>query len=324
MKSREMDRRVRNVVRQHQMNIRADAFEKQAEEDKNRPLMVEQVAERVLIDIPDDIIRAELPALASAIYYYRTGAYTKAAAWSSMIKNYKKELTLTIETVSNNKLVQETVTRLLDIPVYNRVQLPLSPSNYDMYCQVDTKVMESFRSYKKFHSSSAYGIVLGCEAQSMFPIPVDAIIGTVELGEAVFSDILVLDDKKIWQWLGETVPLLRVSNVVPEENIFRAMIAALKNTQMVVGPTSMWTYIACCMGKPTFEIYPPGISRSWLSKWSHEGYSMYVTDSESMDKDKLLKGVSYLWYRKVMSLKEGQSRLPPASALTPGITPTVQ
>jgi hypothetical protein len=313
MKAREMDKAVRRLVFQHGHNLKAldqeQKLKAKEKKEQEQGTVVEKVTEHILVNIPDKLPQEELPAVLSAMNYYVQEAHTKAAAWSSMRKNYRKELTVNLHAICYFSDVQEIITKVLDVPVYVPGSTPMPISNYDMYCSFDAKLMKTVRDNGKFHASSAYGIMLGCEAQSLFTIPVERITAKVEDKESV--NILVIDDalyhyEKVWQWLGETVTTLKVSRVVPYLNHFSAMIAAIDCADLVVGPTSMYTYLACCMKKPTFEIYPPDISRNWLSKWSNPLYSMYVSAPDQLDKDKLLKGVSFLW-QKALALLTSQA-----------------
>jgi len=308
MKAREMDKAVRQLVHQHGQNLKAVEHNKkiQAREEKEKEQVIEKVTEYILVNIPDKLSASELPALLSAMYHYTQEAHTKAAAWSSQRKNYKKELTIHMHTTCYFSEIQEIITRVLEIPVFTPVTTPMPSGKYDMYCTFDAAIMQTFKDNGKFHASSAYGIMLGCEAQSLFPIPVERIIQNVE--DRMPVNILVIDDtalryEKVWQWIGETVTKLKVVRVVPYMNSFIAMIAAIQDADLIVGPTSLYTYLACCMKKPVFEIYPPVISKSWLSKWSNPLYAMYVSTPEALDKDKLLKGVSLLWARTLQAVQ---------------------
>lgn len=321
MKAKEIDRAVRQVVQTHTHNLKAFEQIKENEKLEKAPVVIEEVIEYVLIDIPDNIPMLELGAALSALYYYQTMAQIKAEAWSSYRRNYKRNLTLHVHVVCNNVKIQEIVTRTLDLPVFARDKIPISVFNYDMYCVFDSKTVANFKSNRKFHASSAYGVILGCEAQSLFDIPVEKIIK--DIVDKFHVSILVIDDEhgnyeKVWKWIGETVPALLVSRVLPNMHEFTAMIAAINNSDLIVGPSSLYTYLACCMRKPVFEIYPTDISRNWLSKWSNALYSMYVSTAADLDKDTLLKGVSWLWKRML------QSKLPVQEVLEPVETPTVQ
>lgn len=320
MKSREADRRIRNIINQHTINkkvtIAEDAFKK---ENAERPLYVEKRVENVLIDIPDNLPLRELPAVVSALHYYKDAAEgIKADAWSSQRKNYKLEVTCNVHVACENKIINEVVARILNIPAFDRMALPRHPLDYDMYCRIDMDVANAFRGMNKYHAAAAYGIMLGCEAMSLFPIPVDKIIDGVEYDTAKV-DILVLDDAygsytQAWQWIGEAFSTLRVSRAADNINSFRAMIGAINQAQMVVGPTSLYTYLACVMRKPTLEIYPIDISRNWLSKWDNPIYNMYRSTSEIMDKTKLLKGVSYQWAKSLALLSRQRVALAGATA----------
>lgn len=292
MKATQVDRTYRAVLQQHATNKRAEAAEKKEAEQKNQPVFVEQLTEHVLIEIPGSVLPRELPAALAAIHFYKKTAFEKAAAWSSMVKNYKRELTLNIDIVCDEVCVQERISALLEVPVF--YEAPKDPYSYDMYHRFDS--IKSFRANGKFHASSAYGICLGCEAQSLFEIPVEKIIKNVEGRQAV--DILVIDNahddyKEVWEWIGSAVPNLQVSRLVPYLNPLQSMVAAINDASLVVGPLSMFTYLAACMHKPVFEFYPENLSRNWLSKWSSPNYSMYITDKP--DKDVTIRGVSYLW-----------------------------
>lgn len=296
MKASEIDRAYRSVVNQHKINQKVIAHEQKKKEEENQPIFVDKLTENILVEIPGNILSQELPAALAAIYYYQKTAYDKANAWSSMRKNYRRELTLNLSIVCDEEPVAEIIYRVLDLPVF--LEAPQSVYSYDMYHMFDRNALKLFRENGKFHASSAYGITLGCEALSMFDITVDRIIDGVEGREAV--DILVLDDsydnyKPVWEWIGEAVPTLKVSRLLPNVNPFKSMIAAINDARLVVAPLSMYSYFACCMKKPVFELYPPNISRNWLSKWSNPEYSMYVCDKP--DKDVLLRGVAHLWQK---------------------------
>lgn len=319
MKAKEIDKAVRQAFGTHNNNLKAlDQIQKKQKLD-DAPVVVEEVTENVLINIPDDIPMIELGAVLCALHYYQTTAQIKAAAWSSFRRNYKRNLTLHVHVSCNNEKIQEIITRTLDLPVFRRDSIPVPLYTYDMYCSFDDKTVNNFRSNRKFHASSAYGVILGCEAQSLFDIPVEKIIKDVV--DNFHVSILVIDDEhgnyeKVWKWIGETVPALIVSRLQLDMHEFTAMIAAINNSDMIVGPSSLYTYLACCMRKPVFEIYPTDISRNWLSKWSNDLYSMYVSTVDDLDKDTLLKGVSWLWKRMSQSKLQAQEALGPVETLT--------
>lgn len=305
MKAREADRAYRSVVNQHKINQKVIAHEQNNKEAEKQPVFVDKLTENVLIEIPGNILPRELPAALAAIHYYKKTAYDKAAAWSSMRKNYKRELTLNISIVCDEKPIAELVHRILDLPVY--LEAPQNVYSYDMYHLFNLEAIDLFRENGKFHASSAYGIMLGCEAQSMFDIPVDNIIEKVEGREVV--DILVLDTpfdeyKEVWEWIGGSVPNLKVSRVLASVNPFPSMIAAINDAKLIVAPVGMYSYLACCMQKAVYELYPLKLYRNWLSKWSNPTYAMYVC--EKPDREVLLKGVANLWHKSY----KPQSKLP--------------
>lgn len=311
MKAREADKAIRSLVFNHSQNLKAKANNDKIAKEEAKPAIIEKVTEHVLINIQQVHFKTnELMGVLAAIHFYIEEAQTKVAAWSSMRKGYTKELTLFVDVYCDFHNL-EFVSRVLELPTYcDEKDLPRPVDKYDMYCRYQRDIVSSFRDNGKFHAASAYGILLGCEAQSLFDIPAEKIIAGVENRD--YTDILVIDDAywnydKVWQWLGIAVPRLKVSRVVPYMNNFRAMVAAIYDAKFVVGPTSEWTYLACCMKKPVFEIYPPNMSKNWLSKWSNPLYNMYVSDPTELDKDTLLKGVASLWQKAVI-LQAAQSK----------------
>jgi hypothetical protein len=297
--ARKIDQQYRKVFQNHVVNQRAIIHnQKVAEENKEQPLFVEKLTDNILLEIPE-IMSMELPAILSAIYYFKKTAFDKNDAWSSMRKNYRRDLTLNMDIICETPEVQEIVIKTLGLRPCNVCLDRPEVYTYDMYHRFAPREMQSFRDNSKFHAASAYGIGLGCEALSLFEIPINDIIVNVEGRTAV--DILVIDNasdvyKNVWEWIGTNAPDLTVSRLVSSENTFSGMMAAIHDAKLVVGSaTSMYPYFACCLMKPVFEFYPTNISRNWLSKWSNPNYSMYVTDEP--DKIKTLQGVSNLWIR---------------------------
>lgn len=313
MKARQLDRKYRGIAQIGEHNRKVQILENAYAKEENPTSFHEVRVEHILVDVPDDIPLREVIALASALHYYKESAEgIKAKAWASQRKNYTLDMTADMAIACGNPITTEVLTRTLNFPVFDRNDVR-HPGDYDMYCRIDSDVMDSLRKMEKYHAAAAYGIVLGTEAFSLFPIPTEKIVAGVE-ADTSHVDILVIDDKqenyeKVWRWLGEAVPMLRVSRALDCMNNFRAMVGAINQAQLIVGPASLYTYLACCMRKPVFEIYPKDISRAWLSKWDNKLYSMYVT--EDVDKDVLLKGVAYLWRRMLVSKQPQVSDMVP-------------
>jgi hypothetical protein len=326
LKARDLDKKYRSTLHIATQNDKAILEAKRKEALAKAPTVTEKVTENILIRIPKKFAEAEWPAIIAAIKYYIASAKLKANAWSSMRPNYKREMTqyvhLWMDKLDTNGYMAQVFSACLGDSVKIIVDSPLSAYAYDMYFEFDERIAQTFRDNGKFHAAAAFGIMLGCEAQALYDIPVDKIIERVT--DKVESDILVIDDAyynfaNLWEIIGKSAKQQKVTRILTYMNDFPSMIAAVDNAKVVVGGCSMYTYLACCMNKPVYEIYPPSLSKNWLSKWMNKKYMMYQGNVAEVDYDTVLKGVGTLWH-----IQEQLSSRQQAVSLPTVVTPMGQ
>lgn len=74
-------------------------------------------------------------------------------------------------------------------------------------------------------------------------------------------------------------------------------IASVQDGDVVVGLRDGFTYLACAMGLPVVEIYPPDRHRRWISKWSHPLYAMIYSAPEHVRSETIQAAVEATWAR---------------------------
>jgi hypothetical protein len=254
------------------------------------PDVIEEVTEKICFsvgDIPDE----ELPAAISALKCYISDAYVKADAWSSMRKGYKRKLTLHVSIIVPDEyrasIIRYCIPEASVVSAYHGISL----DSFDMYKHIDTASVAGYKAVNKFHAAQVYGVVLGCQAFSMFEIP---LLESVEV-----TDVLVLEDAQLWETLGKALPsslTVRLLRGQQQKN-FKDLIRLLAESRCVVGALSLETYLACCLKKKVVELYPTKMSRSWLSKWSNKYYKMIVKDKLDTAEDLALavRSVIEVW-----------------------------
>lgn len=265
------------------------------------PEIIEELSERICFSLPQCLPDAEFLAVVSAIKSYISDAYIKAAGWSSMRKGYKRILTLCTSVTCPDVWQRSVMTYCLKdctiVPEYHGIH----PDTFDMYRHIDLKTIEAFKAMNKFHAAQIYGVILGCQAFSMFDIPESPL-------ESEETDILVIREEKdqtLWEFLGRAFPELKVRCLINERIIFSELIAVLQKATLVVGPLCMATYAASCLKKSVVEIYPTNLSRSWLSKWSNQNYKMIVADKLTADNMALIaRSIDQLWKTKMLPCKQ--------------------
>lgn len=148
----------------------------------------------------------------------------------------------------------------------------------------------------KMHVTQAFGIMFGCEPESIFPF-IRPLPG-IKKGQ----DVLIVEgkdgkwDTKVLTALKHWVESSKCSISLVDHTQMTLMEAyeAVSEVEMVVGPTCAATYLAAMAGKAVVELYPEDqFHRGWLAKFGCGPY--YMVPSPNTDPDLFMRALKVAW-----------------------------
>lgn len=266
-----------------------------AEKQNTFPLVhTETLEEHVCFKIPNDIPPEEIFAVIAAIQAYLKDAQDKNDGWNSMVKSYRRLLVVHLYLVCNawfNVLLQEI---LNPKDIYSE-DSAFTRRTFSFYRELKRDRALHIGNNTRRHAAQAYGILIGSAPRS-----IPDVTGLRFDASAEETDILIVDAN-----MQHALHLSKiVSDVLPEVKVYcidtirkREMFGLLAKAKLVIGKTSLETYLACCFGKQVIELYPTTMPRHWLSKWSASGYKMLVCNEvvKETDVDAFKVALRYSW-----------------------------
>lgn len=159
------------------------------------------------------------------------------------------------------------------IPAFGKSQIVygdvvIKRGDWDFAHVFDPKKAEALAAATQRHASAAFGILIGAECSSL----VNLSMYPVQIGTTI--DLLMVGD---WpeRKAVEDLALRAGKNVQHVVGLdWYATFDCISGSDMIVGPRSAATYIACCLEKRVVELYPITDNRRWLSKWDNPNYQM--------------------------------------------------
>jgi hypothetical protein len=166
---------------------------------------------------------------------------------------------------------------------------------FDLVFKFDAQTAYNVSISTEKHATTSFGIQLGVEPSSLanlsvlpWPEVTHDVLLCSNLPEKLREDIRELLMVKvtgttIMTYDGKMPPATRVLDCVGR-------------CKVIVGVRSLETYVAaCCENKGVVEIYPKGVHRRWLSKWTCPRYQMIAGTPEAVTAELVFKGLESLW-----------------------------
>ena len=167
---------------------------------------------------------------------------------------------------------------------------------FDLVFEFDEVTAYSLSESTERHAATAFGIQIGSEPCSL---PDLSLLNWPE----VDSDLLLCNNipqklrDEVIEIINKRIPGSTILIENPPEHCKPLdRFNLVGRSKVVIGVRSFETYLACCHErKGVVEIYPPGVHRKWLSKWTHKKYQMIVGTPEAVSAELVWRGMEALW-----------------------------
>lgn len=140
---------------------------------------------------------------------------------------------------------------------------------WDLAFRFDPERAKAIGTCSQRHATDAFGMLVGSGGAGSLPA-----LDKAEIDEGSSIDVLLMEfpeSDKIMEFLKTNKPEMNVYFMWKKHPL---SFQTIGHSEMVVGPRSATTYLACSLSKRVVELYPDTDYKRWLSKWENPNYQM--------------------------------------------------